>query len=162
MERAQGEFEILQSQVRDYGKGKRELYNDAFKADVTTVKVPYEFETPTGLEKAHVSVICSSKYSVAKEMVLNNEEFMGEHFAKLFTVSETKELRPNAEELIRNVFAEVGLTGDDLEGAMAQLFEVKKKVATTDAYEQEAKKVPGPVKAILDQAVTRAQPGLKF
>jgi hypothetical protein len=162
LERAQADFEILQSQVRDYGKGKRELYNDAFKADVTTVKVPYEVTTPAGPEKAFISVICSSKYSVSREIVLNNRPAMGEHFDKLFVVEETKELRPNAEELIRNVFAEMGLTGEDLEGAMSQLFEVKQKVSAAAGYEQAAKAAPGPVKAILDQAVTRAQPGLKF
>lgn len=162
LERAQSEFEILQARVRDYGRGKRELYNDAFKADVTTVKVPYEVATPAGPEKRAISVICSSKYSVAQEIVLNNAEAMGEHFPRLFKVDEVKQLRPNAEELIRNVFAEVGLQGADLEGAMEQLFEVKRKVSTQEGYEQEAKKAPAPVRAILDQAVTRAQPGLKF
>lgn len=162
MERAEADFKVLQSLTRDYGKGKRELYNDAFKADVTTVKVPYEVQTPAGPERRFVSVICSHKFSVSQEIILNNREAFGADFDKLFAVEETKQLKPNAEELIRNVFSEMGLSGDELEGAMDQLFEVKRKVSARDTYEVESKKAPPTARAILDQAVTRAEPGLKF
>lgn len=161
LDAAAGEFEILQAEVRDYGKGKRELYNDAFKADVTTVKVPYEVQTPAGPEKRHVSVICSSKYSIQKEVILHKDT-MGESWDKLFVETKTKVLRPNAEELIRGVFSEMGLKDDELETAMGQLFEEQVKIAASDKYEQEAKKTPVAVQTILGQMVTKASPGLKF
>jgi len=162
LEDATAAFTIAQGEMRDYGKSKRDLFNDTFKADVTTVSVPFNVETPTGPEQKVVQVICSNKYSVQKDTILNNRAEFGEHFERLFKVDETKSLKPNAEDLIRGVFSSVGLSGEELENAMGELFETKTAVATTENYEQEARKVPEPLKAILDVSVTRAQPGLKF
>lgn len=162
LERATADFEIIQSELRDYGKGKRAVYNEAFKTTITTVGVPYSVETPTGPETKYVQVICSNKYSVQRDMILNNGDTLGEWTEKLFTVEETKRLKPNAEELVRNLFAEMGLAGEELDAAMGSLFETDRKVSTKEDYEQESSKAPPHVKAILDQAVTRSQPGLKF
>ena len=95
--RATADFEIAQAELRDYGRGKRELYNDAFKANATTVCVPYEVDTPTGKEKKVVQVICSNKFSVQKDMVLGNQDKIGVLFDKLFQVDRTKKLKPNAD-----------------------------------------------------------------
>jgi len=43
---AQAAFKALEGEVREYGAGKRDKYNDAFKCDVTTVEVPYLVEVP--------------------------------------------------------------------------------------------------------------------
>lgn len=160
---AEADFKILQSEVRDYGKMKREVYNDAFKANVQTVGIPYEVETPTGLEKKYVQVTCTNRYSVQQEMVFGNREKFGESYFKLFEEERVKTLKPNAEELIRGVLQENGLEGEDLEAAMSSLFEEEIKVKTTDKYEVEAKKVTDEhLVAVLDQAVVRAQPAVKF
>lgn len=163
LQRAEQDFKASEAACRDYGAAKRTLYNDTFKADVTTVQVPFEVETPEGLETKYVQVVCTNRYSVQTETVLNNKTELGEHFPRLFVEEETKVLRPNAEELIRNLLTETaGLEGESLETAMSQLFETNKKVSTTEHYETEVRKVPEHLKSILDQVVTRAQPSLKF
>lgn len=162
LERAEAEFKIDQALMRDYGFSKRCLYNDTYKADVTTVCVPYSVETPTGHETKLVQVICSNKYSVQNETIANNKDSLGEFFDKLFNEDRVKQLKPNAEDLIRGILAEVGLAGEELETAMSSLFEEKVKITTKEHYEQEVKKVPEEVRSLLDQAVTRSAPGLKF
>ena len=162
LERAESEFAISQARMRDYGIAKRALYNDTFKANVTTVKVPYTFETPTGTETAYVAVVCTNKYSVSKDQILNNRHLFGNDYDRLFVEERCKKLKPNAEDLIRGVFEQVGLAGDELENAMESLFEEEVKVKTSENYEVESKKLPVDVQAVLGQAVTRSQPGLKF
>lgn len=166
---AEASFKVFQAKIRDYGKEKREAYNSAFKAGVTTVCVPYLSEVPhdpnsdtPGRETHHIQVICSNKYSVAQETVLANRETLGEHYDRLFVEEETKKLRANAEELIRDLLAENGIQGEALETVMSTLVEKTTKVSTTEAYEQEVRKVPESLRAVLDQAVTRVEPGLKF
>ena len=162
LERAKVEFEVLQAEARDYGASKRGLYNDTFKANVTTVKVPYEVDTPTGKEKQYISVVCSHKFSVQQDIVLNNKDALGEMFPRLFVETTTKSLKPNAEELIRGILKEVGLGDEEVETSMQNLFDTTTKVATTETYEVESKNVPDALKTILDQAVTRSAPALRF
>jgi hypothetical protein len=162
LERAKVEFEVLQGEARDYGASKRELYNDTFKANITTVKVPYEVDTPGGKEKQFVSVICTNKYSVNGEIVRGNKDALGEMYERLFVEEVAKTLKPNAEELVRGILAEVGLKPEEIETSMENLFETTVKVKTTENYEQESKKVPDPLKLVLGQAVQRQAPGLKF
>ena len=162
LERAQADFEIVQADLRDYGRDKRKIYNDTYKANVTTVSVPYSVETPDGPDTKYVQVICSNKYSVAKDVVLNNRDALGEWSEKLFKFDVTKKLRPDAEGMIRNIFAELGLQGESLESAMEALFEVDTKVTTREDFEQQEAQAPDEIRTILTQAVSRAQPGLKF
>lgn len=162
LEDATAAFAVLQGEVRDYGRTKRDKFNETFKADVTTVCVPYSVETPTGPETKVVQVICANKYSLNSTILLNNRAEIGESFDRLFTVEETKSLKPNAEELIRGVFSDMGLSGEELENAMSGLFDTTVKVSTKPDFEQESKKVSDAVKAILDVSVTRAAPSLKF
>lgn len=162
LEKAESEFAVLQGEMRDYGINKRGLYNDTFKANITTVKVPFTIEVPGGNETKVVAVICSNKYSVQKDVVLNNKDTLGEAYERLFVEERAKKLKPNAEELIRGILSEVGLDAEQVETSMQNLFEEEVKVKTTENYEQEAKKLPDPLKLVLDQAVTRSSPGLKF
>jgi len=162
LEQAEGEFSILQSEMRDYGASKRGLYNDTFKANVTTVKVPYTVDTPGGPETKFVAVVCTNKYSVQKDVVIGNKDALGAAYDRLFVEERSKRLKPNAEELIRGVFEQVGLTGEELDTAMDSLFEEEVKVKTAEAYEQESKKLPPDLQTVLSQAVTRSQPALKF
>jgi hypothetical protein len=164
LEKAAGEFEAYQGRIRDYGFEKRGLYNDTFKASVTTVKVPYLVDDPSaqGVRATeHVSVICSNKYSVSPD-VLQSKAEIGESFGRLFVEETSKSLRPNAEELIRGVFEQVGVQGEELENAMQSLFETRTTVRAAAEYEREERAAPEPVRALLKQMVTRAQPGLKF
>jgi hypothetical protein len=161
--RAEAEFSVDQAAMRDYGAQKRGLYNDTYKSDVTTACVPFTVQGPGGPETRHVQVICSKKYSVQQSMVLGNKELLGAAYERMFVEETVKSLKPNAEELIRNVFAEVGLQGDELEAAMGQLFDEKTTVkARGETYEEEFRKLPDQAKAVLDQAVTRSAPALKF
>ena len=163
LERAESEFATCQSLVREYGYQKRNIYNETFKSNVTTVCVPFTVNTPSGHETEYVQVICSNKYSVKKETVLNNQAILGEHFDRLFTVKEEKKLRPNTEEIVRNLLTETaGLKGEELENAMESLFETEKKISTTENFESEERKLPDALRTILKQAVSRSQPGLKF
>ena len=163
LERAEAEFKVDQAAMRDYGIQKRGLYNDTYKCEVTTVSVPYTVEVPGGHETKYVQVICSNKYSVAQDIVLGNKDLIGASYERMFEETTVKSLKPNAEELIRNLLTEVvGLKDDDLENTMGELFETKTTVKATDKYESEFKKLPDPAKAVLEQAVTRSQPALKF
>lgn len=178
LERAEAEFAVAQAAMRDYGISKRHAYNDAFRANVTTVEVPYyDFlqELPKasaadrvrhapapGQEAKVIQVICSNKYSVAQDTTLQNRDRLGEDFSRLFKLEETRTLKPNAQDLLLGVFAELGLEGEQLDTIMGQLFETKVKVSTTETYEQEVKRLPDDLKGLLSQMVTRAQPGLKF
>jgi hypothetical protein len=162
LENAESAFSTLQGDMRDYGASKRVRYNDLFKSDAVTVSVPYEVETPGGIEKKFVQVICTNKYSVSQELIKNNKETLGEFYPRLFEETETKTLKPNAEELIRNLLTEMGLTGEQLDNTMDQLREVRVSVKAKDAYETEARSVPEAIKTILDQGVKRQQPALKF
>lgn len=162
LERATTDFEIVQSELRDYGRDKRKVYNDTFKTSITTVQVPYSVETPEGPETKFVQVICTNKYSVQRDVVLNNLDAIGTWADRLFQTDTVKKLKPNAEELLRGIFGDLGLEGAELESAMESLFETEVKVTTKDDYEVQEAKAPEEVRSILSQAVTRAQPGLKF
>jgi hypothetical protein len=170
LDKAKAEFEIAQADMRDYGASKRVLYNDTFRTNVTTVNVPFTVEVPhdeasptPGHETRFVQVVCTNKYSVDADAVLALEpEIDPDTFGKLFMKEETKTLKPNAEQLVRDLLGELGLEGDDLEGSMETLFETKVKVAATKSYEQEIKKTSEDVQHVLAQSVTRVRPGLKF
>ena len=172
LEQARTDFEIVQAEMRDYGISKRALYNSTFKANVTTVNVPYLFtvpnapgapeDAPVAQETRHIQCICSNRYSVGQEIILNNRESFGEHFDRLFTTTVTKTLKPNAEDLIRGVLLEAGMAAEEVDKAMDSLLETTTKVSAKEDFEQESAAVPEAVQTILKQAVTRSQPGLKF
>jgi hypothetical protein len=162
LENAESAFATLQGDMRDYGASKRVRYNDLFKSDAVTVAVPYEVQTPAGIEKKFVQVICTNKYSCSQDIIKGNKETLGEFYPRLFEETETKTLKPNAEELIRNLLTEMGLTGEQLDNTMDNLREVRVSVKAKDGYEQEARNVPEAIKTILDQGVKRQQPALKF
>lgn len=155
---AAASFAEFQVRIRDYGRAKRERYNELYKAQVTTVEVPYL----DGQEKRVVQVICSNKYSVAQDSIKGMKSDLGEHYDRLFSEENDKVLRPNAEELLKNLLSELGLSAEDSANAMKVLFEERVKVSAKADYEAEVKKVPDHIRTILDQAVTRASPGLKF
>lgn len=161
LENAESAFSVLQSDMRDYGASKRTRYNDLFKSDAVTVAVPFEVETPGGIEKKYIQVICTNKYSVQRE-VRNSKEELGEFYNRLFEETETRTLKPNAEELIRNLLTEMGLTGEQLDNTMDNLRDVNVSVKARDDYEQQSRSVPDAMKTILDQMVRRQQPSLKF
>lgn len=160
--RAEQEFEIYQGQLRDYGIEKRRLWNSTYKDVITTVCVPYEVDTPEGKERKFVQVTCSNKYSVRQETVLQLKDDLGDTYSRLFTEKEEKVLKPNCEEIVRGLLKEMGLDGEELENSMSSLFDTKLKISTTERYEQESEKLPEDVRRILDQAVTRSAPALKF
>jgi len=170
LDKAKAEFEIVQSTMRDYGAKKRESYNNIFKTNITTVSVPYLVECPVddvsdtpGRETRYVQVICSNKYSTNADAVLALEnDIESEVFNRLFVKETTKTLKPNAEQLVRDLLGELGLNGEELENSMNSLFDTTFKVKTTENYEQEIKQAPEPVQMILGQTVTRVSPGLKF
>lgn len=163
VDKAVASFDTLRSELRDYGKEKRDAYNAAFKTDVTTVCVPFKVEVPGGEpETRFVQVVCTSKYSVQQDTILNSKEELGEHYDELFEETREQVLKPNAEELLRQVLTEAGVEEENLDATMAVLFEEKVKVAANADYEKKSQDVPEGVKAILSQAVTRQLPGLKF
>ena len=169
LERAEADFTIAQAKMRDYGKSKRDLYNDTFKSNITTVCIPYTIEVPNdqngntpGRETKYIQCICSNKYSVQVETILNNKETFGDTYDKLFNEETQKVLKPNADNLIRQVLVDCGMKAEELDLVMDSLFDVKVKVTTSENFESEAKKTPPDIQAILAQAVTRSQPGLKF
>ncbi len=170
LDKAKAEYEITQSEMRDYGSDKRILYNDTFRTNITTVNVPFTVDVPTdaasdtpGRETQFVQVVCTNRYSVEQTAVLAlEEEIEGDTFSKLFTKTETKTLKPNAEQLVRDLLGELGLEGSDLDNSMATLFDTTTKVAATKEYEQEIKKAPDAVRTVLAQNVTRVKPGVKY
>lgn len=160
---AQSEFGVLQSQVRDYGAKKRVMYNDLFKSDAVTVNVPYTVDAGPGQSQTkYVQVICTNKYSVQQDVIKNNKVEIGEFYGRLFEETETRTLKPNAEELIRNLLSEMGIVGEALDTTMDNLRDVSVSVKAKADYEKEARAVPEAIKTILDQGVKRQQPGLKF
>jgi hypothetical protein len=166
---AQAAFKALEGDVREYGAEKRGKYNSAFKCNLTTVEVPYFVDVPEcegsdtpGREQRVVQVICTNKYSVAQDTVLGLEDDLGPLFDQLFAKSEEKVLKPNAEELIRNLLGELGIQGEELDNSMDALFETKVSVSTTEDYERRIEGAPENVKSALEQAVVRQKPGLKF
>lgn len=162
LDRATSEFEGYQSQLRDYGWQKRCLWNETMRADDTTVAIPYEVETPTGLEKQWVQVVSVNKYSVRAESVLALKPDLGDSYDRLFVEERVKVLKPNCEEIVRGLLGELGMNGDELETAMSSLFEEKVKVNTAKAYEKEVKLVSPALQQVLEQACTRSQPALRF
>jgi hypothetical protein len=163
MEQAKSKFEIVQAQVRDYGSKKRLIWNDTFKCNDTTVAIPYEIDTPNGEKERHfVQCVVTNKYSVRKETIEQIRGDLGDSFDRLFEEEREKVLRPNCAELFRGLLVEAGMDESDVEDAMNQLFEEKVSIKTTKNYEQEVKRVSDGLRSILDQAVTRSQPALKF
>jgi hypothetical protein len=163
-------FSVRQSAMRDYGAEKRKAYNKIFRTDATTVDVPYTVEvavdpnsdTP-GRETRYVQVVCQNRYSVSAEPVLAGKEtVLGGWFDKLFLTNKTKTLRPNAEELFRNILTDNGILGENLDKAMELLFEEKTEVKTVEAFETLEQEAPEAVRTFLSQSVTRVQPSLKF
>jgi hypothetical protein len=163
MERAKSEFEIYQAQVRDYGAEKRLVWNDTFKANDTTMAVPYEVEVVGGGKEVRtVQVVCTNKFSVRDESIKQIRGDLGDAFPRLFEESVEKVLRPNCADLMKGILKDAGLPEEEVDSAMESLFETKTKIKTAKNYEQEVKRVPDGVRAILDQAVTRSAPALKF
>ena len=170
LEQAEADFKVAQAELRDYGADKRKGYNKAFKTNVTTVGVPYTIEVPKdedsatpGRETRVVQVVCTNKYSVEQEAVLNLKPELGETYDKLFEEETTKTLRGDAEDLIRNLLKEVaGLNDAEVTNSMEKLFETKVKVKTTKNYEAEIEKTTEDVQTILAQSVVRVAPALKF
>lgn len=161
--KAKQNFEILQSEVRDYGQSKRDLWNATFGEQVATVCIPYRARVPSGDEQTkHIQVTCSSRYSVLQEVVLAHREKFGLHFDALFEVDEVRTLKPNAGELLEGVFKELGIKGAQLERVMGELFDRTEKVRVRHGYEQTSRLVPPFVADVLEKAVTRAQPATKF
>lgn len=162
-------FATKQTELRDYGAEKRTDYNRIFRADITTVNVPYVVNVPSdsdsdtpGRETRCVQVICSNKYSVAADSILKGDEVLGEWKGKLFNIEETKVLKPDAEALFRGILQEQGIVDEALEKAMSILFEKKETVSTVEAYEALEQTAPQPIRDFLAQSVTRNKPGLKF
>lgn len=169
MAAAAAAFKSLEGDVRDYGASKRDKYNEAFKCDITTVCVPYFVEVPEcadsdtpGREQRVIQVICTNKYSVAQDTILGLEADLGDTFHQLFEKTEQKVLKPNAEDLIRNLLDELGIQGEELNNSMEALFETRTSVSTSKNYERNITEVPEAVRSVLDQAVVRQKPGLKF
>lgn len=172
LEEAEARFALVQTDMRSYGAEKRELYNDTFKADVTTVSVPYSVEVPScedsatpGRETRFVSVVCTNRYTVQKDTVLSLRDagsIAASDFSRLFVVDTSKRLKANAEELVRGLLGELGMEGDDLENAMETLFDTDVKVSASKAYEKAIKEVDDATRALLAQCVKRVEPGLKF
>jgi hypothetical protein len=172
LDEAEARYAIVQVDMRQYGVEKRALYNDTFKADVTTVAVPYSVEVPAcedsatpGRETRYVSVIATNRYTCQKDTVLGlrtSGAVPPTEFGKLFVVEETKKLKPNAEELVRGILAEAGMEGEDLEGAMGTLFDVETKVGVTKDYEKAIKEVDDATRTLLAQCVKRVEPSLKY
>lgn len=163
LKRAEKEFEVHQAQVRDYGIEKRKIWNKSKRSLDTTVAVPYEVDVPGGQkETRHVAVVCSNKYSVRKDTIEQIRGDLGDSYDRLFEEDRKKVLKPNCEDIVRGLLGELGMEGEELEGAMDSLFEEEVKIKTKKEYEREVEAVPDGLRDILDQAVTRSQPALKF
>jgi hypothetical protein len=156
LEKAQAAFEAIQGEIRDYGKEKRSAFNDHFRTNVTTVAIPY------GDEKA-VQVICANRYSVKKDLILNNQDALGPAFNDLFVVETTKKLRADGEQRLLDLLLEVGLDAETSQQILDKLVDVEHTVKTVEDYEQKEKLVNNPgAREVLTQAVSRAAPALKF
>ncbi len=162
LKKAEDAFKVAQSELREYGAKKRELYNKTFRADITTVNIPYSFVTTEGTEEKHVQVICTNKYSVNGEMVLGNQEVLGDKFDQLFTVKTVKSLKPDAEDLFREVLMEQGMSAEEVDNAMEKLLEVKKDVSTKPDFETKILEMPENIQLLLGQGVSRVSPAIKF
>lgn len=172
LQTAKSLFEEVQGDVREYGKTKRNVYNKTYRVNVTTVNVPYftdafgepqeDGTAPKMRVQKQVQVICSNKYSVTKDAVLGLEVEFGDTWGKLFVKDETKSLKPNAEDLFKQILKDVGLPDDRITASMSVLFDTNTTVATREDYEAQHELLPEEKKLILSQIVTRAQPGLKF
>jgi hypothetical protein len=162
-------FADVQKELRTYGKAKRDAYNAAMRRDIVTVSIPYfarvpkdaASETP-GRELRYVQVICASTYSVNKDTVLRMETELGDAFKKLFVTSEAKYLKQDAEGLFKQILKDLGVPEDRIAPTMGVLFETTVRVSANDNYEAEHKKLPEKTRAILDVAVVRQQPSLRF
>jgi DNA polymerase III delta prime subunit len=160
---AESNFEAVKSEARSYALEKRDLYNSAFKASVVTVAIPYSVDTPTGPETRYMQVVCSNRYSVNQDMVLASRKELGGLFDRLFTLEETKVLKPNAENLIRDLLVEQGMNREEVDIIMDELLDTKNRVSVSKNYEQTSAEIKDPrIRAFLEQAVTRAAPSLKF
>lgn len=169
---AEARYAMVQVDMRQYGVDKRGLYNDTFKADVTTVAVPYSVEVPAcdesatpGRETRYVSVVCTNRYTAQASTVLqlrDSAAISPVDFGKLFVVEETKKLKPNAEELVRGVLTEAGMEGEVLENAMLALFDTEVKLSVNKDFEKNIKEVDDATRTLLAQCVKRVEPSLKF
>lgn len=156
LEKAQSDFEKVQGEIREYGKSKRDAFNDHFRTNISTVAIPYA-------EDRAVQVICANRYSVKKDIILNNQDSLGSTMNDLFTVETTRRLRPDGEDLLRRLLVEVGVDPSSVDTVIGQITEVETKVSTVEDYEQKAKLVTNTgVQEILAQGVSRAAPALKF
>lgn len=164
-------FASIQVELRAYGKAKRDAYNERWLRDITTVNIPYYVKVPKdddpasetpGRRLEHVQVICTSRYTVIKDTVLRLERELGDAFQKLFVKGERKVLKGNVEGLVKQILKEVGVPDERIASTMAVLFETQVSVAATPDYEAEHKKLPEKTRLILDQAVVRQQPSLRF
>jgi hypothetical protein len=126
------------------------------------VEVPECADSSTpGREQRVIQVVCTNKYSTSPE-VLKFKEDLGATFNLLFIEERTQILKPNAEDLIRNLLTELGIQGEELETSMGALFEERVSVSTAAGYEQEEKKLPDETRSVLSQLVKRTNPSLRF
>jgi hypothetical protein len=153
--------------IRAYGVEKRAAYNDAFRAEVATVAVPFRLDpsappsSPEG-EVRYVQVTSSNRYSVNQEVALANKEALGDAYGKLFVEETSKRLRPNTEGVLRGILEQAGLKPDELEEAMGLLFEETIVVRASEVMERESKALPEALHPVVAQIATRAQASVKI
>jgi hypothetical protein len=148
----------VQSELRAYGIEKRERYNEAFGAKITTVCIPYRL----GEQPLYVQVVCQNRYTVDSAIMLAKREELGATFDELFDVEETKVLKADAAELLDRVLIDCGIRGKQLERVKEVLFETQKRVKTKPDFETKSKSLAPAVAALLAKAVRRAEPSVKF
>jgi hypothetical protein len=157
---AQMAFDSVQSDLKEYGKQKRDEYNEAFRSNVVTVNVPY---ISSSGNPQFIQVTCTNRYTIDSVVVLNMEKEMdSDLFERLFTKEVKKVLKPNAEQVLRELLSEFGLKDDALNNAFDSLFDTEIEVSTTSVYEDEIKKAPEEVQKTLAPSVVRVEPSLKF
>lgn len=152
------EFEEVQARLRQYGLEKTRAYNSAYKTDISTVSIPYEVEGET----RHVQVVCQNKYSVSKDMILNNRDRLGSWMEKLFRVDRQRKLRPEGEVTIRKILGELGLSSEEVESEMSRMFETEVRILVSDDYESARAAAPPDVAEMLDHAVVRQNPSIRY
>jgi len=164
LDRLEGEWKVYEGQLRDYGASKRQVWNRLMKDSATTMAVPFKGQDEQGQDTIfYLRVTCTNKYSVNKETALKLKEELGVLYGKLFRETEEKVLKPNVEGVLRGILQEAGLKDDDLEGAMSALFDTEVTVAAQKDYEERLNEVEDEsLKNILNMAVVRSAPGLKF
>jgi len=163
---AEKAYEEITPELRAYGTAARDRYNDRFGAKITTVKLPFSDDDG---EERRCAITSSRSFKVKTDVILTLKPKLGDAFGELFVETEEEVLKPAVaaafDGVLKGALVEAGVpkvTKKLLAAIHAALFEKRTTVTVVEDYEAKIAAATPDLRKMVDHAVTRATPTVKW